>query len=188
MPHPTVEQLYVQQHKREERERGKGGKEGGKEGEMWVGGYKSRHIIVTHQPKGSNKERHAVLSPVQCWPLASSPRTEKDGEINGSIPTHTRIEERKKVHTVPQRQQNKTLFTKKPRDKRVEKEKKQKCVVCCWCVCGGSSIECALLLSLSLPYTHARPPLSLSLTHTHIGEPVQLPCSASSAAAARRNE
>lgn len=34
---------------------------------------------------------------------------------------------------------------------------------------------------------HTRSP-PLSLSHTHIGEPVQLPCSASSAAAARRNE
>lgn len=36
------------------------------------------------------------------------------------------------------------------------------------------------------PHTHTSPPLAH--THTHIGELVQLPCSASSAAAARRNE
>ena len=42
------------------------------------------------------------------------------------------------------------------------------------------------LLSLTHAHTHTR--LPLPLTHTHIGELVQLPCSASSAAAARRNE
>ncbi|KAJ0004257.1 hypothetical protein NQD34_010471 [Periophthalmus magnuspinnatus] len=93
---------------RGERERGKGGKGGGK-GRMGGGGCKSRHIIVTHQPKGSNKERHAVLSPVQCRPLASSERREKDGGINGCIPTHTQTGKRKSTACAPA-SANKTHF------------------------------------------------------------------------------
>lgn len=46
---------------------------------------------------------------------------------------------------------------------------------------------CSPLLS-SLSHTHTHILCFLSLSHTHIGELVQLPCSASSAAAARRNE
>ena len=47
---------------------------------------------------------------------------------------------------------------------------------------------CSPLLSLTHTHTYSASSPSLSHTHTHIGELVQLPCSASSAAAARRNE
>ncbi|KAJ0062031.1 hypothetical protein NL108_014933 [Boleophthalmus pectinirostris] len=89
---PTTQERREGERKR--RERGREGKNGG-------GGCKSRHIIVTHQPKGSNKERHAVLSPVQCRPLASSERREKDGGINGCIPPHTQTGKRKKYSLCP---------------------------------------------------------------------------------------
>lgn len=151
------------------------------------GAHRSRHIIVTHQPKGSNKGRHAVLPPVQCRPLASSPREERKTEGSTGASPHTHNSQEKKKYRMYHSFSSLNTFTpKKPRDKHDEKEKKQREVVCCSSGCVGSSIQPALLLALSLGYTHAR--RALSLLHTHIGELVQLPCSASSAAAARRNE
>lgn len=72
------------------------------------GGHKSRHIIVTHQPKGSNKGRHAVLSPVQCWP-ASSQRRRRGQRVRSLIPTGTHR------HTTTQR---KNLQKNKPDSKK----------------------------------------------------------------------
>lgn len=164
VPHPAVEQLYVQQHKREERERGKGGKEGGKEGEMGVGGTNHVTSLLLTSPRAATK-RGMLSYLLYSVGRRFLSRTEKT-ERSTSASTHTHTEERKKVQNVPRHQQNQALFTKKPRGKIAEKEKKPRSAVCCWCVCGGSSIECALLLSLSLPYTHALPH-SLSLTHAH---------------------
>ncbi|MED6235003.1 hypothetical protein ATANTOWER_012177 [Ataeniobius toweri] len=65
------------EEKQKEREGGRQRRGGG----VWGGGHKSRHIIVTHQPKGSNKGRHAVVSPVlyRASP-ASSLREERKTE------------------------------------------------------------------------------------------------------------
>lgn len=149
--------------------RGREEKEGKREGRKGRWGWGVQ--ITSHHcysPAQGQQQREACC-PISCTVLASRflPKNRERRRDQRVHPhTHTNRKE-KKVHNVPQLQQNLTLFTKKPMDKRVEKEKKQKCVVCCWCVCGGSSIECALLLSLSLPYTHARPPLSLALSLTH---------------------
>lgn len=96
---------------------GRGGLHGGRTGGGGGGGHKSRHIIVTHQPKGSNKGRHAVLSPVLSVSPASSLGRQKDEERDDCDPfaahprrqthktcTHTERE----VQTVPQLQ--KTLL------------------------------------------------------------------------------
>lgn len=73
---------------------------GKEQGGGGVAGHKSHHIIVTHQPKGSNKGRHAVLSPVQCRPrlLPLSEKRERRREqrvrsLHCSSPhTHTHTE------------------------------------------------------------------------------------------------
>lgn len=77
------------------REEGGGGDRGEEEGGtdgggVGVVGHKSHHIIVTHQPKGSNKGRHAVLSPVQCrshrLPLSEKRERQKEQRVQSLYP------------------------------------------------------------------------------------------------------
>lgn len=85
--------------------RGKGGKEGGKEtGKMWGGGCAQITSHHCYSPAQGQQQREACC-PTSCTVSASrflSPRREKDGGINGCIPTYTQQSGEKKVQNVPQ--------------------------------------------------------------------------------------
>lgn len=146
--------------KRERQEREEGG-EGG------VVGHKSRHVIVTHQPKGSNKGRHAVLSPVQCrsrlLPLSEKRERRREQRVRSlhcSLP---------QTHTDRQEKTAQTVTQLKTQLKRVLLKNKNQNRETVGIKLSGPHTAAAAAVSATfsrsaLLYTHTRLPL---LIHTH---------------------
>lgn len=150
---------------------------GKEQGGGGVAGHKSHHIIVTHQPKGSNKGRHAVLSPVQCrprlLPLSEKRERRRAASAIPSLLIPPPTQRKTDYHSCKNKIKTpKNSSTRKQTENFKNQNKRKKQIKTAEVKLAGSQSAAAaavvthiLPLRCLSPHTHTSPPLAL--THTH---------------------